>query len=116
VIATALACVSPILGALGFRRLGLLERFPKEWQAAVKWTHRLLGATTWTLALVAMQLDLPHSAVLEGIPCRAWQAAALALGIGVLLMLRRPAPGKPALPMINQAMVPQEFAAGPKHL
>ena len=111
-ITTILVGATPALGFFSFRKLGLLAQLPSEWQPAVKWAHRLLGASTWTLALVTMQLPLPHSAVMEGLACRAWQAASAVLGVAVLLMLRRPPPGKPVLPQVDFTMVPR----GPKHL
>lgn len=38
-----LALASPLLGALSFRRLGLVQRFPEGWQPRLKWLHRLVG-------------------------------------------------------------------------
>lgn len=67
-----------------------------------------LGAGTWTLALVTIQLDLPHPAVMEGLTCRAWQVATAALGVAMLALLRSPAPGKPVLPQVDFTMVPRE--------
>jgi cytochrome b-561 domain-containing protein 2 len=39
-----LALASPLLGALSFRRLGLVQRFPQDWQPRLKWLHRLVSA------------------------------------------------------------------------
>lgn len=134
-----LALASPLLGALSFRRLGLVQRFPEGWQPRLKWLHRLVGlgggwgvggcrdrcsaeaqyraawcccraraavplagkpavlfaapgpasptahapmcapnplqisVYAYVTAMVAMQLPLPHKAVLTGLWCRAWQ-------------------------------------------
>lgn len=38
-----LALAAPLLGALSFRRLGLIQRFPEPWQPVLKWLHRLVG-------------------------------------------------------------------------
>lgn len=113
-LTTALTMGAPVLGVLSFRRLGFHERLPPEWQPVTKWAHRLLGAVTWVLAIITMQLDLPHPAVFEGLACRAWQAAAMGLGVGMLVMLRRPPPGKPVLPQIDFTAVPQG-QVGPKY-
>ena len=37
-----LALLSPALGVLSFRRLGLIQRFPEDWQPHIKWLHRLV--------------------------------------------------------------------------
>ena len=71
-----------------------------------------IGAVTWILAIVTMQLDLPHPAVFQGLTCRSWQAASLGLGFAMLAMLRRPPPGKPILPQVDFTAIPQ----GTKHL
>ena len=115
-IVLAFSCGTLLLGLFSFRKMGFLERFPQEWQSLLKWLHRYMGATTFTLALVVMQLDLPHVAVMEGFLCRSWQLATRALGVLLLLLLRHAPPGKPALPVMNQAMVPQEAQGMTKHL
>jgi cytochrome b-561 domain-containing protein 2 len=38
-----LALAAPLLGMLSFRRLGLIQRFPPDWQPRLKWLHRLVG-------------------------------------------------------------------------
>ena len=38
-----LALASPALGTLSFRRLGLIQRFPEDWQPRLKWLHRLVS-------------------------------------------------------------------------
>jgi hypothetical protein len=38
-----LALASPALGMLSFRRLGLIQRFPEDWQPRLKWLHRLVS-------------------------------------------------------------------------
>jgi cytochrome b-561 domain-containing protein 2 len=98
---TILSLAAPTLGVLSFKKLGLLTKLPAEWHPAVKWLHRLIGAITWVSAIFTMQLPLPHRAVFEGFLCRAWQAASIGLGVGMLAMLRKPAPGKPVLPSID---------------
>ncbi len=119
-LALITAVGAPALGAVSFRALGLLGRLPPAAQPTVKWAHRLLGAVAWALGLVAMQLDLPHPAVMTGATCRLWQAASLAAGGGMLAVLRRPPPGKALLPQsVNFAMVPQGVPApsgSAKHL
>ena len=35
-----LAAVAPLGGLVSFRRLGLIDRFPDSWHAAIKWAHR----------------------------------------------------------------------------
>ena len=40
-----LALASPALGTLSFRRLGLIQRFPEDWQPRLKWLHRLVSKT-----------------------------------------------------------------------
>ncbi len=35
-----LATVAPLGGLVSFRRLGLIDRFPDSWHAAIKWAHR----------------------------------------------------------------------------
>jgi hypothetical protein len=40
-----------------------------------------------------MQLDLPHSAVFEGIFCRLWQLAVGVLGMSMILIIREDASG-----------------------
>ncbi|KAI8468594.1 MAG: eukaryotic cytochrome b561-domain-containing protein [Monoraphidium minutum] len=58
-----LTAASPLLGVVSFRKLGLIQRFPDEWQPRLKKTHKLLGAATWFLALLTVEIALPHKAV-----------------------------------------------------
>lgn len=98
---TLLSLAAPTLGVLCFKNLGLLSRLPSEWHPFIKWVHRMIGAITWVSAIFGMQLSLPHKAVFEGFVCRAWQAASLGLGVAMLVMLRKPPPGKPVLPSVD---------------
>ena len=77
-------------------------------------THPLqLGVCAWCLALVEMQLALPHPAVMQGVLCRAWQAGVAALALVVLSTLRgRLAPGRSALPTVASGGY---IALGAKH-
>ncbi|KAL4443035.1 hypothetical protein ABPG77_008526 [Micractinium sp. CCAP 211/92] len=93
-----LALASPLLGALSFRRLGLVQRFPDGWQPRLKWLHRLISVYAYVTAMVAMQLPLPHQAVLTGLWCRAWQACVAALAACVLYVLRGRISGSRVLP------------------
>lgn len=114
-ITTILAAVTPSMGLVSFRKYGILDTFPNEWQPVIKWAHRFIAVVTWSLAILTMQLDLPHKDVMQGILCRTWQGCSLALTCAILLMLRGPGPGKTAvLPQttIDFTAIPQ----GPKHL
>ena len=84
---------------------------PAEWQPVVKWVHRMVGAVSWTAALINMQLDLPHPAVFQGLVCRLWQVVCIGLGTAMLILLRKPPPGKPILPQTDFTAIPQ----GPKY-
>jgi len=84
-----LSLASPTLGILSFKYLGIYNKLPDTWQPYTKWAHRFLAVSTWLLALVTMQLDLPHSAVFEGIFCRLWQLAVVVLGVSMILIIRR---------------------------
>lgn len=96
-IVLILTAAAPVLGISSFKKLGLITKFPERWQPQIKWLHRALSIFTWMLALVAMQLDLPHPAVFQGFWCRLWQAGVLALGACVLFILRQRI-GKTSLP------------------
>lgn len=60
-----LAALAPLGGLFSFRKLGLVTHLPEPWQPVVKWLHRCAGALTWVLALIVMQLPLPHAAVFQ---------------------------------------------------
>jgi Eukaryotic cytochrome b561 len=112
-----LLLLTTLIGGLSFRRLGLLPKLPTEAQPKVKWAHRLAGVTVWTLAIVCMQLDLPHPAVFTGLVCRAWQVGVVALGVGVVVVLRAPGRGKSILPQLyTGGAVGVGTPQGPKHL
>lgn len=115
-ITTFFSVFTTIFGTLNFRQLGFLMKFPEKWHAFLKWFHRYIGITTFMLALFVMQLDLPHPSVMEGFVCRFWQSASMGLGIAIILLLRLPPLGKPVLPVMNQAMVPQDSSDIIKHL
>jgi len=55
--------LSPLLGAVSFRKLGLIHRFPEAWHPRLKKAHRALGAVTWGAALLSVEVALPHRAV-----------------------------------------------------
>jgi cytochrome b-561 domain-containing protein 2 len=38
-----LTVLSPLLGAISFRRLGLIQRFPEQWHGRIKKAHRLVS-------------------------------------------------------------------------
>lgn len=93
-----LSLASPLLGALSFRRLGLVQRLPEGWQPQMKWLHRLISAYAYVMGMVTMQLPLPHSAVLTGAWCRLWQAGIVSLGACMLYVLRGRISGRTVLP------------------
>ncbi|KXZ44862.1 hypothetical protein GPECTOR_61g815 [Gonium pectorale] len=68
-----LSILMPLWGLVSFRRMGLIQRFPERWQPLIKTLHRQLGALTWLLALVTIELALPHPAVAKGHLTVAWQ-------------------------------------------
>ncbi|KAI3436714.1 hypothetical protein D9Q98_006129 [Chlorella vulgaris] len=107
-----LALASPLLGALSFRRLGLVQRFPQHWQPRLKWLHRLVSAYAYVLSMVTMQLALPHPAVLTGVWCRLWQVGVMSLAACMLYVLRGRINGRTVLPSANA--VAAAFS-GPKH-
>ncbi|PNW82466.1 hypothetical protein CHLRE_06g280100v5 [Chlamydomonas reinhardtii] len=79
-----LSVLMPLWGLVSFRRMGIIQKFPERWQPRIKALHRQLGLLTWLLALVTIELALPHPAVAKGRLTQAWQAG-VAL-IGVLLL------------------------------
>lgn len=81
-----LSILMPLWGAASFRRLGIVQRFPERWQPRIKALHRQLGLATWLLALVTVQLALPHPAVSKGLVTTAWQVGVAAVG-GLMLLL-----------------------------
>lgn len=118
-VTLALLGCNLLIGLASFKKLGLLTQLPQEWQPRVKWIHRLTGVIIWTLALVCMQLDLPHPAVLQGLWCWLWQLVVAAIGVGVLVLLRNSGKGKSILPQIFSAASGSNLVAipqGPKHL
>ncbi|GLC46618.1 hypothetical protein PLESTB_001223600 [Pleodorina starrii] len=77
-----LSILMPLWGLVSFRRMGFIQRFPERWQPRIKAAHRQLGLLTWLLALVTIELALPHPAVHKGHLTTAWQA-----GVGLLAVL-----------------------------
>ncbi|KIZ04868.1 cytochrome [Monoraphidium neglectum] len=46
--------LSPLLGAISFRKLGLLQRFPEQWHSRLKKAHRVAFATpAWQVGTAA---------------------------------------------------------------
>jgi len=84
-VATALA---PVLGALAFRSWRLLQRLlgarerPSHLRAA-KRAHRALGAATYFLSVLTVQLALGHSAVRKPWLTPLWRLMALAAAAGM---------------------------------
>ncbi|KAG1681103.1 hypothetical protein FOA52_015544 [Chlamydomonas sp. UWO 241] len=79
-----LTVLAPLGGAISFKRLGLIHRFPEVWHSRIKWLHRKLGVCVWLLALVTIELALPHPSVRKALLTPLWQAG-VAL-VGVLLL------------------------------
>ncbi|GLI61584.1 hypothetical protein VaNZ11_004000 [Volvox africanus] len=77
-----LSILMPLWGLVSFRRMGIIQRFPEVWQPRIKAAHRQLGFITWLLALVTIELALPHPAVKKGWLTLAWQG-----GVGVIAVL-----------------------------
>jgi hypothetical protein len=73
---------------------------------------RQVSAYAYTLGMVTMQLALPHSAVLTGLWCRAWQAGVAALGGCMLYALRGRINGRSVLPSAGTTVA--AAFAGPK--
>eukprot|EP00877_Chromochloris_zofingiensis_P009848 jgi/Chrzof1/5116/Cz15g12020.t1 len=86
-----LTLAAPIIGAISFKKWGLIHRFPERYHATIKRTHRALGVITWLLALATIQLALPHKSVHKAVWTPIWQAAvALCAALMGLLLWRRP--------------------------
>ena len=81
----------PAGGAVAFRKLGLIHRFPERHHAAIKAAHRWAGVATWLLSTLTVQLALPHSSVRRPVLTPLWQAgvAASAALVCVLLWVKR---------------------------
>ncbi|KAL6766195.1 hypothetical protein ACKKBG_A35060 [Auxenochlorella protothecoides x Auxenochlorella symbiontica] len=104
-INTWLAVATPVGGIFSFRKLGLITRLPEPWHPFIKWLHRCLGLLTWMLALVTVQLVLPHKAIMQGLLSRLWQLAVVAMGAVMLTALRRkPLSAQHALPTVEMAL------------
>ncbi|GBF87436.1 hypothetical protein Rsub_00147 [Raphidocelis subcapitata] len=86
-LALILSAAAPLLGAVSFRKLGLIQRFPEEWHYTIKKAHRALGVVTWALALVTIEVALPHPAVYKPLATPLWQLSAGAAGALMALLL-----------------------------
>lgn len=87
--ALILTLLSPALGVLSFKRLGLFQMLPDTLQPHVKLFHRRLGIVTWLVALVAIQLALPHKAVYIPVVTEVWQAAIMVGAFAVVLLYNK---------------------------
>lgn len=85
-----------------------ITSFPRHYSVLTYAFFRQVSVCCWTLALVEMQLVLPHPAVMTGWACRAWQAGVLGCVALMLVVLRGRWQGKSPLPTSGQA------ARGPK--
>mmetsp|Transcript_4076 Transcript_4076/g.7892 ORF Transcript_4076/g.7892 Transcript_4076/m.7892 type:complete len:229 (+) Transcript_4076:146-832(+) len=59
--------VSPVLGALGFRHLGLIHVFPEHLHGVVKLVHRKSGAFTYFGSVFAVMLGLATPVIHKGL-------------------------------------------------
>ncbi|KAK9830306.1 hypothetical protein WJX72_010893 [[Myrmecia] bisecta] len=65
-----LSVCAPLGGALSFKYLGLLTKIPERLQPTVKLAHRNLGIATLTVALITIEIILPHHAVWQRVPSK----------------------------------------------
>ena len=79
--AVVLSIATPLLGAVSFKTLGLLTRFPQHTHARVKRAHRSLGAAALTAAALAAFVGVGHPAVASPWLTPAWRACIAVLGI-----------------------------------
>mmetsp|Transcript_30061 Transcript_30061/g.66602 ORF Transcript_30061/g.66602 Transcript_30061/m.66602 type:complete len:240 (+) Transcript_30061:50-769(+) len=84
-----LSVVAPLNGVVSFRKLGIIQKFPEKWQPRLKWLHRRIGALTWLLALVTIQLALPHHAVHKVLLTPLWQVSIAAIGMLMLVLMAK---------------------------
>lgn len=77
-----LSFLMPVWGLVSFRRMGIIQRFPERLQPLIKMMHRQLGLVTWLLALMTIELALPHPAVYKRHITVLWQG-----GVGLLAVL-----------------------------
>lgn len=87
-----LTVLVPIGGALCFRKLGFIQRFPEKWHPWIKALHRMLGTLTWFLSLLVIELGLPHKAVYKIGLTEIWQVSIILCGavMGMALSIRAP--------------------------
>lgn len=78
-----LTVLSPTIGAVAFKRLGLLDAVPEQARPLVKAVHRRLGLFTWCAGALATSLALPHPAVDQGSLTSAWQVSVFVMCAGV---------------------------------
>lgn len=79
--------LSPVLGAITFRKLGLIHWFPEGWHVRMKKTHRMLGAVTWGMSLLTIMVALPHPAVHKALATPLWQLGTVTAGVLIALLL-----------------------------
>lgn len=49
-VASVMTALSVVLGTASFRKLGIIQRFPEEWQPQIKWLHRIVSCDYRLLA------------------------------------------------------------------
>lgn len=85
-----LSATSIVLGAVSFRKLGIIQRFPEQWQPGIKKLHRLLGTVTWFTALLTIEWVLPHKALYKVGLTQLWQVGVGLAGACMLVLLLKP--------------------------
>jgi hypothetical protein len=75
-----LAWAAAFGGALSFRRLGILQRFPADIQPVLKAAHRSIGPIVWFLALYNSLLGLQTKGAGPRHSLHFWQ------GVGIIIM------------------------------
>mmetsp|Transcript_10876 Transcript_10876/g.19810 ORF Transcript_10876/g.19810 Transcript_10876/m.19810 type:complete len:234 (+) Transcript_10876:139-840(+) len=84
-----LAAIVPLGGAISFRKLGFIHYFPERLHPFIKASHRYSGMIAWILALVAIEIILPHKAVYRPYITKIWQVSvALLLAVSVFIAVR----------------------------
>ena len=85
--ALILTAVAPLLGALSFKSLGLLQRVPERLHPAVKAAHRRVGTLAFVSALLAIEIVLTRHSVVAAkgaLPKLVWQLGVAAAGVMAL--------------------------------
>lgn len=100
-----LSMLGPVVGAISFRRLGFLQKFPESIQPIIKTLHKKMGAITWFMAVVTIELALTHHAVNKGLLTRAWQGGCALLALLMLwLILHIDGKAKPAVDPLSKVV------------